>query len=906
MWSNRALWQSPGQTGEHGSRTDPVVPLPDGMPLTVGDRFAGHFEVTGVLGAGGMGEVYRARDTRLNRDVALKLLPDAFAADRDRLARFQREAELLASLNHPNIAQIHGIEEDGGVRALVLELVDGQTLEKRIARGPLPLNEALAVATQLADGLEAAHEAGVVHRDLKPANVMVQHDGAVKVLDFGLAKARDAVRAPGETDDRSTAPSPETQAGVVVGTAAYMSPEQARGRSVDRRTDIWAFGAVLFEMLTGRRAFEGDDAAGILAEVIKAEPAWEALPDDTTPAVSAVLHRCLEKEPFQRLRDIADVRMGLHGAFEDRERTAAAAPGRGSGWMRRAATVAVAVVVAGLGVWILQPADSREPVRFAIPGVPGMGPFVELSPDGRHLAYLEGDESGRPRIRLHSLASGGARQVSDTASAGTPLFWSPDSRFVGFADGRTLRRVDATTGAVEPVCDTPVFNGGTWNRDDIILFGGRDGIMQVAAGGGTPAPLTTVDDARGEFTHAAPWFLPDGRHFLYLRASLDSGTGGIYIGRVGLEPAAQEPTRLLATEHPAVYARSRDSSTGRLFFMQGSRLLAQPFDDTRLELAGEPAVVAEDVGSYDVRWRSFSVSRTGILAWRDAPSATAVLWLDPAGRELATGRIDGLDDPRHPRVSPDGGRLALVVAGDIWVFDLDEDRPPIRLTFDESSDAIGSPLWTRDGGGIVYEGDGSLYRVSADGGSPPQRIGPAGHFHAHAWSPGGDLIAVAISGESGDLVEFPPSAEAEPRPLVQTAASEGVAAALSPDGRWLAYTSDATGRREIWVRSYPGPGPPVRVSHDGGTEPVWSSDSRTLFYLDGRAVIAVGVETSDESDFEFAAPVRAFDGDFRTYERPPSYDVSADGRFVTTTSDAAPSISVLLNWPEALRPRSDP
>ena len=873
------------------------------MPLTVGDRFARHFEVAGVLGAGGMGEVYRARDTRLNRDVALKLLPDAFAANADRLARFQREAELLASLNHPNIAQIYGIEEDGGVRALVLELVEGSTLEARIARGAMPPDEALAIATQLADGLEAAHEAGVVHRDLKPANVKVQHDGTVKVLDFGLAKALEAA-APGNRHDPSTWSSADTGVGVVVGTAAYMSPEQARGRAVDRRTDVWAFGAVLFEMLTGRRAFEGDGAAGILAEVLKAEPAWQTLPADVPPVVSAVLRRCLEKEPFERMRDIADVRMGLRGAFEDADRPAAGASALGaSGWARRALELVGAAVVAGLGVWLLQPAAPRQPVQFAIQGAPGLGSFAELSPDGGQLAYLEAGEAGESRVLIHSLASGEARQVSDSARAGTPLFWSADSRFVGFADGRTLRRVDVATGEAEPVCDTPVFNGGAWSGDGVILFGGRDGIMQVAAGGGTPTALTTVDGARGEFTHAAPWFLPDGRHFLYLRASLDSSTGGIYVGAVGLEPAAQEPTRLLATERPAVYARPPDSATGRLFFTQGRRLLAQPFDDTRLELVGEPTVVAEDVGSDDVRWRSFSVSETGIIAWRDAASAHSVLWLDRTGRELEAERIDDLDDPRYPRLSPEGGRLALVVAGDLWVFDLHGSRPAIRLTFDESSDAIGSPLWTPDGTAIVYEGDGSLFRVSAAGGSPPEPVGVEGHLHGHDWSPDGKLIAVEISGESGDLVEFSPLAEEEPRPLVRTAASEGMGAAMSPDGRWLAYTSDATGRREIWVRPYRGPGPPVRVSHDGGAEPRWARDGGTLHYLDGQTMMEARVETSN--GFEFEAPGRLFDGGFQAYQRPPSYDVAADGSFVTTRSGVDPSISVLLNWPEALRSRSD-
>ena len=875
------------------------------MPLTVGDRYAGHFDVTGVLGAGGMGEVYRCHDNRLNRDVALKILPNLFAGDPARLARFQREAELLASLNHPNIAQIHGIEEDGGTRALVLELVDGLTLEERIARGPIPLDEALAIANQIADALEAAHEAGVIHRDLKPANVKIRDDGTVKVLDFGVAKGLDTLAVSSDLHDSPTMTVSGTQLGVIVGTAAYMSPEQARGRAVDKRTDIWAFGAVLYEMLTGRKAFEGDHVTGILAEVIKSEPAWEALSGDVVPAVSGVLRWCLEKDPRERMRDIGDVRLVLRRAFDDSDhRGDMAPPVRVPGWRRRAVELAavglLGAIVAGLGIRTLQPfaPASRRPVRFTITATPNMGPFVEMSPDGRRLAYLESDENALPRLWVHSLESGEARQLSSAGVVGSPLFWSPDSRSIGFSDGSTLRRIDVATGVVDPVGDTASMNGASWNGDDVIVFAGRSGIMQVSAAGGTTTPLTTVDETRGEIRHAAPWFLPDGRHFLYLRTGSDSSAGGIYVGALGVSPDAQAAGRLVATDRVAVFAPSSGSaSTGHLLFLRSGRLLAQPFDVARLEVAGDPVVVAEAVGSFDV-WGSFSVSRTGVIAYRGMNAASSVLWTDPAGRDVAAGQIPGLEDPANPRLSPDGSRLALAVAGDIWVFDL-EGRPPVKLTFDEFTNA--TPLWTPDGERIVYEGDGALYWVLADGGSSPEPIGPPGHFHAHAWTPDGDLIAVSLSRAGGDLVVLSPRSDEEPRAIVQTPADEGLAATLSPDGRWLAYNSDPTGQQEIWVRPYPGPGAPLRISPRGGWEPVWAKDGRTLFYLEGRAMMEVAIDTS--AGFDFGAPVRLFDRRVPIGGQPPSYDVAADGRFVTIGADAIPAVSVILDWPELLRSR---
>ena len=784
----------------------------------------------------------------------------------------------------------------------MLELVEGPTLEERIARGPIPLDEALGIASQIADALEAAHDASVIHRDLKPANVKVREDGTVKVLDFGLAKALEAGPASGDPHGSATMTTAATQMGVIVGTAAYMSPEQARGRPVDRRTDVWAFGAVVYEMLTGRKAFEGDDVTGILAEVLKSEPSWGSLSADVPRAVSGVLRRCLTKDPGDRLRDIADVRLGLLGAFEDPDRPAPAArPAPAVGWRRRAAELigaaVLAAVAAGLGVRSLPAPEppAPPPVRFTIPASPNVGPIVELSPDGRYLAYMEGDESREPHLWIHSFASGDARPLAGTEVLGTPPFWSPDSRFLAFSDGSTLKRVDVAEGVVESVGDALGFLGGSWNENDVIVFGGRTGIMQVSAAGGTPAPVTALDETRGDLGHAAPRFLPDGRHFIYLRVSTDQSISGLYVGALGVDPAEQDPTRLLAAGLTAAYAAPPASTgAGRLFFMEDRRLLAQPFDHTRLQLAGSPRVVAEDVGSFSL-WASFSVSRTGTVAWRGADTAGSVRWVEPTGDEWTPGAIRDLNAPRNPRLSPDGRRLALVVDGDLWVFNLG-GRPPIRLTFDDFSTA--TPVWTPDGSRIVYEVDGGLAWVSADGGSPPEPVGPRGHFHAHAWSPSGNLIAVDM--QASRLVELTPGTDAEPRPLDQSRDGEGISAALSPDGRWLAYVSNVTGQWEIWVRAYPGPGAPARISPNGGSEPLWARDGRTLYYVEGRALMAVTVDAS--TGFEFGAPAHLFEDDFRQFQQPPSYDVAADGRFVTIRSDATPPISVLLNWSGLFRP----
>jgi serine/threonine protein kinase len=567
----------------------------------------GPYEVVAALGTGGMGEVYRGRDARLKRDVALKILPSTFAADVERLARFEREAQALAALNHPNIAAIYGLEESAGVRALVLELVEGETLAERIARGRLPVDEALAIARQIASALEVAHEQGIVHRDLKPANVKVTPDGTVKVLDFGLAKlvtGVDSGRVPvsgfaGPTNqdpahgsgDRAlatgaptigtsarpdvtasptmTSPALMTGAGMLLGTAAYMAPEQARGKAVDKRADIWAFGVVLYEMLTGTRAFGGDSVTETAGAVIHKDVDWSAVPSDLLPSARTVLKRCLEKDPSRRARDIGDVRLALDGAFESEtsERVTQPAKKPGQRVAEIAAIALIAALVSGIGVWMLtRPAPPDQfPVRVQIPG-PGpsrLGPFVSLSPNGRHLAYIALDDTNAPRIWVHSLEAGESRILASAGVVRSTVFWSPDSQSIGFAAEGKLKKIDIVGGPAETISDADIMTGGTWTRGDVILFADqrKGGIMQVAASGGTPVQRTVLDKARQETGHFLPVALPDGRHFFYLRTSRGDDTG-IFIGDIEATPEQQSSTRLLAAAQGIAYVPASGAARG--------------------------------------------------------------------------------------------------------------------------------------------------------------------------------------------------------------------------------------------------------------------------------------------------------------------------------------------------------
>ena len=698
-----------------------------------------------MIGAGGMGEVYRARDRRLNRDVAIKVLPDSVSSDPERVVRLEREARTLAALNHPHIGAIYDFERVDGTSRLVLELVDGPTLADRLRGGALAVDEALTIAEQIAGALAAAHDTGIIHRDLKPANIKVTPGGSVKVLDFGLAKAFHPMQPTRDTEVTVSVPADMTRGGTVLGTPAYMSPEQARGEVVDKRTDIWAFGVVLYEMLTGRRPFAGQTVTDTIAAVLKEDPDWNLVP----ARARRLVRRCLEKDPRRRLRDIGDAMTLLDDTIQPAPPFARATL-MPSGWP--IAAVLLLTAIAGLlfarrG----EPPPVLNQVRFVI-SLPGAvtidAPIV--SPDGRSVAFLgqTSDAPNTPRLWLHSLHSGESRQLFQANKiAGTP-FWSPDSRFIAFfADGK-LQRMDVAGGAVHTVCDLRgLSSGGSWSRNDVIVFS-TDVLMRVPASGGTPAPLTALDVARKEIGHYLPRFLPDGRRFLYLRVSPTTDASGIYVGTLDAKPEQQDTSRLVATRAGPIYAPPQQGQTGRLLFLRGSTLMAQAFDPMRLELGGEAVPVADHVASPAIpssRYAHASVSDTGLLAYRLSETFTGVpVWVDRDGREQGSAVQDPLPEPQNPRLAPDGKRLALMLEGNLWVYDL-TGKPPVKLTFDGRSDI---PLWTRDGRRVVYASNASptgLRCVSStgSGNETPQLESPIGHYHPHAWSADGrEMIAV--------------------------------------------------------------------------------------------------------------------------------------------------------------------
>ena len=872
-----------------------VASVAGGGPL-IGRRF-GSYLVRSSLGAGGMGEVYRAHDEQLGRDVAIKILPRLFSNDPERLARFAREARMLAALNHPHIGAIYGLEHMDGSPALVLELVEGETLAEQIAKGPLPLAHALTIASQIADALEAAHERGIVHRDLKPANIKITPNGDVKVLDFGLAKLGDReVGGPGSDVANSPTMIDGTREGVIVGSAAYMSPEQARGAAVDKRTDIWAFGCLLYEMLTGGRAFGGDAISDTLAAVLKDEPDVSRVP----PPARVLVQRCLEKDPKRRLRDIGDAMPLLETVPQ-----VGVVPRVERRWFWVAAAVAAVCLIGALGIAVVhfgeQPPPPR-PLRFQVqtPETDRFGGFFALSPSGRTMAFIAmvADE---PHLWVHSFDTGQSRLLVNAGSVSNPMFWSPDSRFLAFPVEGKLKKISVVGEQVQTVCDLPpgsVWGGGAWNAENVIVFGGSAGLMQVPAEGGVATPVTVLDRSRGDFGHPGPSFLPDGRHLLYFRNSGLAGTRGIYVASLDVKPDAQSLARLVASASRPIYAAA-GVGTGHLLFLREQTLFTQSFDPETLRLIGDAFVVAEQVGldgNTALGW--VSATREGTLAYRAAVGMSgAPIWVNRAGREMVTIGAE-IREPRNPRLSPDGKRLVLVSSGDLWQYDL-QGRPPVKLTAEAR---VAYPLWTPDGKSLVYESGNatSLRIIAATAGATSQPASPDGHYHPHGWSTNGrDLIAVQFNdGATGtDIVRFAPGVDAQPQFVVKTPAREGrEGAALSPDGRWLAYVSDTTGPFEVWVQAFPGPGSPVRVSSRGGVEPVWARNGRELYYLEGNKLMAVAVDTA--LDFNFKAPLLLFEYRYQRSGEPPSYDVGPDGRFlVIKPSKATPSaITVISNW----------
>jgi Tol biopolymer transport system component len=874
------------------------------MSLAPGTRL-GPYEIIAPIGAGGMGEVYRARDSKLKRDVALKVLPEVFATDRERMARFQREAEILASLNHPNIAHIYGVEDC----ALIMELVEGES-----PKGAMPFEDAWKVALQIADALEYAHDRGIVHRDLKPANVKVSPEGVVKLLDFGLAKAfsgQDPEAQPeARVTDSPTLTLGVTVAGVIMGTAAYMAPEQAKGKRVDKRADIWSWGVMLYELLTGERLFQGDEAADTLAQVLTKKPNLERVP----AKARLLLSECLQKDPKLRLRDIGDAkRLVPEDILEP----------TGTGinlWAWIVASIALLAATVVSFVHFREKLPVREVVRFQIPP-PGKGDFgynsIALSPDGKRLTFAA-QVSGGVQLWVRSLNSLDARPLAGTDNPLGPPFWSPDSRYIAFATAGKLRRVDASGGPVQTICDRggDVLLGGAWSREGVIVFGTSQGLVRVPEGGGVLSPLTTIDRSR-EARHYAPTFLPDGRHFLYLRA--DTGNlyeSGVYAGSLDSQPAQQSSARLATSDSSLAYVPLPDSNLGHLLFVREGSLVAQPFDAGKLALVGDAIPIVEGLPTRAIPF-PFSVSTNGVLAYRTGSATTLhkLMWFDRDGKVVETAGEPG--EYNTVSLAPDGSRVAVsrVDGGnaDIWLYEFAGGRTT-RLTFDPGVDWLA--VWSPDGNHIVFSssrgGGLNLYRKPSNGAENEQPLLKSNLAKfAQDWSPDGQFLLYAQGGGSdADLWFLPLKGDAKPQPYLRTGFYDSQGR-FSPDGHFIAYTSNASGKNEVYVQPFPDSSTGKwLVSKGGGVQPRWRRDGKELFYISADSkMMAVDVTTSPTfragiPKVLFSAPIWG-GGSVQNVTR---YDVTADGkRFLinsVASEDGAAAVApmtVVLNWEELLK-----
>ena len=878
-----------------------------------------HYKVLEKIGQGGMGEVYRAADTSLKRDVAIKVLPEQFTKDPQRLARFEREAQLLAQLNHPNIAAIHSFEHSDEVHFLVLELVPGETLQERVAKGPVPVEEALEICRQIAEGVEAAHEKGVIHRDLKPANVKVTPEGKVKILDFGLAKAFEDEAPVTDISQSPTLTEEMTRAGVILGTAAYMSPEQAKGKSVDKRADIFAFGAVLYELLTGKRAFEGETITETIAAVLKSEPDWEKLPSDTPWRIQELLRRSLTKEPHDRLAGIGNVRIEIKLALSEPAAqsptgvASAVQPG-GQRWGMTVGLVVLTAIVTGLSVWLLiQPSSPEQPLnRFVIrpspPVVLASTTYKEvaISPDGRQLVNMGVGEEGR-QLYLRSLDDFVDRPIPGTANSRGIVFFSPDGKSIGFFADRKVKKTSLAGGSPITLCDAPPgLRSGDWFEDTIVFTANVEsgqGLYRVSANGGEPEMLATVNLDEGELRYGAPDFLPDGKDLLFTiqfstgfqTALLSLETGE---RKVVLENARQ--ARYLSTGH-LVYEQSR---TGNLMVV--------PFDLAALEVTGDSVQVMQGVRQRADSYVDYAISNNGTLVYVPSTSTgglkRTLVWVDRQG--LATPLVEDRQAYSRARLSPDGQRVAVAIQSslnqDIWIYDIGRGTR-MRLTVEGNND---HPVWTPDGTRVTFDstrdGPRELYWKPADGSGQAELLlntNSENRLMPTSWSPDGESLAFYSPDGARDIWTLP--RERDALTFVATTFNER-SPMFSPDGRWLAYVSDESGRDEIYVKPYPGPGGKWPISTEGGTEPQWSADGRELFYRLGEKMMVVEVQS--EPAFTSEGPQLVFEVPYLTNQFGTSnYDISPDGqRFLMIKAAEEEEgqqgqINVVQNWFEELK-----
>jgi serine/threonine-protein kinase len=892
------------------------------MPLTSGSRL-GSYEIVSSIGAGGMGEVYRARDTALNREVAIKIVPDLFAADSERMGRFSREAQTLAALNHPNIAHVYGLEGSG----LVMELVDGEDLGERLTRGPLPLDEALPIATQIVEGLAAAHDRGIVHRDLKPANIKVRTDGVVKVLDFGLAKALDPVGAAASSDSNSpTVLSPTfrsglSQHGVILGTAAYMSPEQAKGKAVDKRTDIWAFGCVLFEMLTGKAAFPGDNITDILAAVVRGEPDWSMLPVDTPASLQRLLHRCLTKEPKDRLSDIGVARLEIRDASDGaRSRepgpTVASASRKPRPWWVLAGGVVAGTMVASIAAWQLWPTPKPLPaLRLAIDWPDGLtwagpsGPGLAISPDGTRVAYVAISGNSGPQVCVQDLRSGEMRVVS----SGAPYnpFFSPDSTQIGFIANGKLWRAPVDGGTPFEIGTIEVNDrGAAWSDDGFIYSGGGVGISRISESGGAREQITSVDKSAGEIAHRFPAIVPGGRGVLFtiFKGSLEEA-------RVAVVDVTTKKWRVLLdrTGHAPIYV-----PTGHLVYLRTGVLMAAPFDPSRLEVTGASIPVMSGVQYNNGGAGHFGVSSGGTIAYLPdsgtRPQAD-LLWVDRTGRTTPTDLARG--PYASPELSPDGTRVALESSTSLGrqslvIWDVAR-RTLTPLSRDTSLSE--APMWTANGTTLLFTSRpqlgalGRLFRQRADGGDAPTQITTGSLKQVYA--SGGEYPAAMLSETSVLYSVTGTDSDGIKQLDLTTGAShmivpQGRTPRLSPDGRWLAYRTIESGLPEIYVSPYPNVASARwQVSIGPTSTPRWSRDSTELYYRglgtnrSHMYVLKVGAGPT----LDGARPQVLFDVPDSGSNALVEFDVGRDGRFLILKGvpQQAPIPHVIVNWFDVLR-----
>ena len=878
------------------------------MSLLHGTRL-GAYEIIAPIGAGGMGEVYRARDSRLDRDVAIKVLPESFAQDPERLTRFTREAKTLAALNHPNIAAIYGIEGN----ALVMELVAGDDLSALIARGPLPIAEALPIARQIADALEAAHEQGIIHRDLKPANIKVRPDGAVKVLDFGLARTLDAGSGTDDLRNSPTLTARATQMGMIIGTAAYMSPEQARGKAVDRRADIWAFGAVLFEMLTGKRAFAGDDITDVLASVLKSDPDWTAVPSDLPPPVRRLLRRCLEKDPKARLSSIGDARLELNEKepVVTAAEAQAPAPARASAVSRIWPALAAMIFTAGV-MYALRPdvktIDAAE-TRTSIMAPPGVKMYpdsaqVAISPDGTQVAFVSGDVQSTRGIWVRPINSLTAHYLEGTEGTNLSLpFWSVDSKRVGFFASGKLRTVAAAGGVIQTVCSSPGSGGrgATWNASNVIVFARNASgpLFKVSANGGEPEPVTTLDVK--QVSHRFPTFLPDGDHFLYAALPSRAGKFDIFVGALSGGVAKVIGQMESSPEYVA---------PGYLLFPRQNVLAAQPFDLKSLTLTGESISLADQPISILNPAQSFtagkvvSASLNGAFAYFSAPIAnTIATWFDTSGKaggtvRLPEGQYSGV------RISPDGTRAVVVrstsvTESSLWLVDLEHDG---AVPFTVGGGRNDSPVWSPDGKRVVFasdrEGPQNFFIKNVSDASPEQPFyrSPVMFKNPEGFSADGKFLLFQSldEGTAQNIHLLPTTGAQTPQPYI-TGPQRDFLSTQSPDGRHVAYTSDETGRFEVYVDSFPTAGEKRQVSVEGGLGAAWSHDGRHLLFIGGDLGTVWRADVLPASDFRVSKPVRT--GSFPPSGTAVAFDPVSQRLLALIPEHTGPgSITIVQNW----------